>query len=178
MYRLLVAALWVGAPALAATHEMSVGAAALTTMDFLRPHTGRIAVDAAYAYRTERWLLGGGLRYAFPRDTAALPLELYGRALLVGRMGAWAPALGPELGLTGLAVISSDTWAPGLPDDFERRQAGLLGPVYLSFHAAPLRFEIGAFTLSALELQLGANFPPLGSSLRLQVDLLHVGVRL
>lgn len=178
MHRWLLAALCVGAPALAAGHEVSVGAATLSTWDFLRPHTSRIAVDAAYVYRAERWLLGGGLRFAFPRDAAALPLELYGRALLVGRMGAWAPAVGPELGLTGLAVLSSDTWARGLPDDFQRRQAALLGPVYLSVHSAPLRFEFPAWTLSALELQVGANLPPLGASLRLQLDFLHVGVRL
>jgi hypothetical protein len=167
-----------GGPALASEHQVAVGAATLTTSDFLRPHTGRTAVGLTYGYRTERWLLGGGVRFAFPRDTAVLPWELHARALLVARMGVWAPALGPELGLTGLAVLSSTTWAKGLPDDFARQQARLLGPVYFSIHSAPLRFEFSRFTVSAFELQVGANLPPLGATLRLQLDYINVGVRL
>jgi hypothetical protein len=116
------------------------------------------------------------VRLALPRGAASVPLELYARALLSARWGSWMPAVGPELGLSGLSILEPRT--TGLPEDIDALEGERLGNVYLAFHAAPLRFAVRGFTVSALELQWGTTFTPPGGTLRLQLGLLHVGVPL
>ncbi|MGZ3461002.1 MAG: hypothetical protein ACXU86_21145 [Archangium sp.] len=173
---LLAAALLPGAAA-AAGHELSLGltAVTLTNGGVYNVTTPRLGLEAAYAYELGSWRLGGGMRWA-PAGRGALPLELFARALLTPHLGVWRPAVGPELGLSGLPIILPPQG--GFPDDLSRQQAAQLGPAYVAVHAAPLRFAFQRFTLSALELQWGTSLNRPGSTLRLQLGLVHLGVLL
>jgi hypothetical protein len=159
-----------------AEHQVSLGATTSSTVGFFRSTLQRYAVDATYTYAWAGWRWSGGLRWAFPQGRATVPLEVYGRAQLAARVGWWAPAVGPELGVSGLSVL--DQGSINIPPDYRDAESGLFGPVYVAIHAAPLRFELPRFTVSALELQTGTSLPPLGPTLRWQLGLLHVGVRL
>jgi hypothetical protein len=171
---LLLAALLPHA-ALASEHGVSLGATAvlLTNGGAYNVTTPRYGLDATYTYAHETWRLGAGVRWA-PAGGGALPLELYARAMLGPSVGAWRPAVGPELGLSGLPVITPPRG--GLPDDLARLQAGTLAPFYIAVHAQPLRFVFRSFSVSALELQWGTPLHQPGAALRLQLGLLHIGV--
>src|SRR5262249_46946259 len=106
----------------------------------------------------------------------SVPLELYARALLSPGQGLWRPAVGPELGLSGVPIILAPQG--GFPDELSHDQAAKLGPAYVALHAAPLRFVFPRFSLSALELQWGTTLNQPGSTLRLQLGLVHLGVSL
>lgn len=162
--------------AVAAGHEVSLGATTVSTSSFFRSTARRWGLDASYAHELGAWRLGGGLRLALPGGAAAVPLELYARALLTARLGSWTPAVGPELGLSGLSVL--EPLRSRLPEDISDTEAERLGPVYLALHTAPLRFTVRDFTVSALELHWGTTLSPPGATLRLQLGLLHVGVKL
>ncbi|HYO55009.1 hypothetical protein [Archangium sp.] len=172
---LLTAALLPGAAA--AGHDVSLGVTAviLTNGGVYNVTAPRFGLEAAYAYELGSWRLGGGLRWA-PAGRGNLPVEVYARALLSARQGVWRPAVGPELGFSGLPIILPPEG--GFPDDLSRQQAAQLGPAYMAVHAAPLRFAFRRFTVSALELQWGTTLDRPGSTLRLQLGLVHLGVTL
>jgi hypothetical protein len=172
---LLSAALLPGVAA--AGHDVSLGVTAVTLTNggVYNVTTPRLGLDAAYAYELGDWRLGGGLRWA-PSGRGNLPVEVYARALLTTQLGRWRPAVGPELGVSGLPIILPPEG--GFPDDLMRRQASQLGPVYVAVHAAPLRFDFRPFTVSALELQWGTTLNQPGATLRLQFGLVHLGVTL
>ncbi len=136
----------------------------------------QLALDVALHHRLdvgprpELLELSAGVRIA-PAGDAALPLEVYGRVLLVAPLGAWRPALGPELGVSGLTHLMR----PPYPDDLHDWREEHLSPFYVAMSAAPLRFQAGRFTVSAAELQVGTALLQPGGSLRLQLGLLHLG---
>jgi hypothetical protein len=172
---LLAAALLPGAAA--AGHDVSLGVTAviLTNGGVYNNTAPRLGVEAAYAHELGSWRLGGGLRWA-PAGRGPLPVEVYARALLSPSLGVWRPAVGPELGLSGLSIIVPPEG--GFPEDSSRQQAARLGPAYVAVHAAPLRLAFRRFTVSALELQWGTTLHRPGSTLRLQLGLVHLGVTL
>lgn len=172
---LLSAALLPGVAA--AGHDVSLGVTAVTLTNggVYNVTTPRFGLDAAYAYELDHWRFGGGLRWA-PSGQGNLPVEVYARALLTTRLGRWRPAVGPELGVSGLPIIIPPQG--GFPDDLSRKQAMQLGPAYVAVHAAPLRFVSQRFTVSALEVQWGTTLNQPGATLRLQVGLVHLGVTL
>lgn len=172
---LLTAALLPGAAA--AGHDVSLGVTAVTLTNggVYNVTTPRLGLEAAYAYELGSWRLGGGLRWA-PSGLGNLPVEVYARALLSTHLGRWRPAVGPELGVSGLPIILPPRG--GFPDDLARQQAERLGPAYVALHAAPLRFAFRRFTVSALELQWGTTLNQPGATLRLQLGLVHLGVLL
>ncbi|WNG14169.1 hypothetical protein [Cystobacter fuscus] len=171
---LLLAALLPHA-ALASEHGLSLGATAViltngATYNVLSPRPG---LEAAYTYGRDAWRLGGGVRWA-PGGGGALPAELYARVLLTPPSGTWRPAVGPEVGLSGLPFIVPPRG--GFPDDLANEEAREFAPVYVAVHAQPLRFVFRSFTVSALELQWGTPINRPGAALRLQLGLLHLGV--
>jgi len=172
---LLAAALLPGAAAAGQDVSLGVTAVTLTNGGVYNVTVPRLGLDASYAYELGSWRLGGGLRWA-PAGRGNLPVELYARALLFTRLGRWQPAVGPELGVSGLPIILPPEG--GFPDDLSRQQAAQLGPTYVAVHAAPLRFAFRRFTVSALELQWGTTLNRPGSTLRLQFGLVHLGVNL
>jgi len=174
---LLLAASLLPGVAAAAGHEVSLGATAVTLTNggVYNVSSPRLALEAAYARELGSWRLGGGVRWA-PSGRGNLPVELFARALLSTQSGVWRPAVGPELGLSGLPIIISPVG--GFPDDLSRQQAQQLGPAYVALHAVPLRFAFDRFTVSALELQWGTTLNRPGSTLRLQLGLLHLGMTL
>jgi hypothetical protein len=173
---LLLAALLPGA-AVASTQEVSLGTTAvlLTNGGSYNVTAPRLALEAAWSREAGSWRLGAGVRWA-PAGRGAFPVELYARALLSTHLGPWRPAVGPELGLSGLPVILPP--AGGFPEDLSERQSAQLGSAYVALHAVPLRFAFGRFTASALELQWGTSLNRPGSTLRLQLGLLHLGMTL
>jgi hypothetical protein len=173
----LLAASLLPSLAAAAGHDVSLGATAVTLTNggVYNVSAFRLGLEAAYARELGAWRLGGGVRWA-PSGRGNLPVELFARALLSTQAGFWRPAVGPELGLSGLPIILPP--AGGFPDDLSRRQAEQLGPAYVALHAVPLRFTFRRFTVSALELQWGTTLNRPGSTLRLQLGLLHLGMTL
>jgi hypothetical protein len=170
-----LAALLVATPALA-EHAVSLGASTLQIRANYGVYPIRMLADAGYAYKTDRWLLGGGVRLATPQGGAPVPLEVYTRALLSARVGPWSPALGPELGYSFLSEVGPRE--SRLPPDILGLEAKYTGPLYVAVHAAPLRFTFGRFTFSALEVTLGTPITTPATLLRLQVGLLSAGVQL
>ena len=173
---LLLTALLPGLAA-ASGQEVSLGSTAvvLTNGGAYNVTTPRLALEAAWSLETGAWRVGAGVRWA-PAGQGSFPLELYARGLLSTRVGHWQPAVGPELGLSGLPVIRPPRG--NFPEDLPERQAAQLGPAYVALHAVPLRFAFGRFTASALELQWGTSLNRPGSTLRLQLGLLHLGMTL
>ncbi|PTL77001.1 hypothetical protein [Vitiosangium sp. GDMCC 1.1324] len=173
---LLAAVLLPGAAA-ASGHDVSLGATALllTNGGVYNVTSPRLGLEAAYAHELGSWRLGGGVRW-LPAGRGNLPLEVYARALLSTHLGVWQPAVGPELGLSGVPIILPPKG--GFPDDLSRQQAEQLGAAYVAVHAEPLRFVFDRFTVSALELQWGTSLNQPGATLRLQLGLVHVGVTL
>jgi hypothetical protein len=132
--------------------------------------------EVAYAYDGPRWAAQGGLRVAGPFEVMPLPLELFVRFLFTLRVGLWEPQVGPEAGLSGLAVFSPPP--SGRPTDFFDAEQRTLGPVYVAIHTAPLRFVWkDRFVASALELRVGTSLSGVGATLRTQLGLLTLGVR-
>jgi len=130
---------------------------------------------------TPSWLhLGAGLRAFGPVGGATVPLETYTQAQLVGAFGPWRPALGPELGLTGLfrpepmlrdsSVLTEKHDA--VEGYFERREDP--GPLYMAFTTSAIRFALGSFTLGVGDLQVGTSVVHPGSAFRFQLELAHL----
>jgi hypothetical protein len=160
--------------ATASGHEVSLGGNLFSTSGLALALPSRPGVELAYAYEHDSLRFGGGVRWS-PTELGNPPLEVYARALLTARLGVWRPSVGPELGLSGIAVVAPAR--DGYPADYRDSRAERIGPAYIGLHATPLRFAFSRFTVSALELQWGTHLvPEPGSLLRLQVGLLHVGV--
>jgi hypothetical protein len=172
---LLLIALLGATPALA-EHFTSLGASTLQIQANYGVYPFRLLADAGYAYETDRWLLGGGLRLATPKGGAPVPLEVYTRALLSARVGPWNPALGPELGYSFLSEVGPRE--SRLPADILGLESRYTGPLYVAIHVALLRFTFQRFTFSALEMNLGTPITTPSTLYRLQVGLLSAGVRL
>lgn len=119
-------------------------------------------------------LLGAGLRAGPPTNDTPVPIEGFIQAQLTARLGPWEPAVGPEIGFSGLARLAQNTFLP--LGALYRQSSAFLGPGYLAFTAAPLRFAIGMFRVSAAELFLGTGAFPFGTAVRVQVNALKVGI--
>lgn len=116
---------------------------------------------------------GGGLRTAHAPRAAVVPLEAFGQARFAAAIGPWRPAAGLELGLSGFTELPRYVGYPN--DDRSYEQRRLYAP-YVAFNTAALRFRASErWTLSALELQLGATLVHPGAAFRLQLGLLRVG---
>jgi hypothetical protein len=175
---LLLSAVLLPGGVVAAGHEVSVGSTALvvTNGGVYNPKAPYWGLEATYTRALGAWDVGAGVRLSPGAGSASLPMEAYARALLTPRLGLWVPAVGPEVGLSGLPVVLPPNG--GFPEDLSNLEEGLLGPAYVAFHAAPLRFAWRGFTASALELQWGTTLGQPGATLRLQLGLLRVGVAL
>jgi hypothetical protein len=155
---------------------VTLGAVGHVLTRFPSATSPRLALDVALHYRLDVGerpdlvQLSAGVRVA-PGGDAALPLEGYGRVQLVAPLGAWRPALGPELGVSGFTHLMRPPYA----DDLHDQREGRLSPFYVALSLAPLRFQRGRFTLSAAELQVGTGLLQPGGALRLQLGLLHLG---
>ncbi|EPX60250.1 hypothetical protein D187_002336 [Cystobacter fuscus DSM 2262] len=170
---LLLAALLPHA-ALASEHGLSLGATAvILTNGANNKLSPRLGLEAAYTYGREAWRLGGGVRWV-PGGGGSLPAEVYARVLLTPPSGTWRPAVGPEVGLSGLPINLPSRG--GLPNELKDEEARRSRPFYVAVHAQPLRFVFRSFTVSALEVQWGTPIHQPGSALRLQLGLLHLGV--
>lgn len=184
LFKCLVASLaLLATPALArAEHELSLGPGIFSYVSFQRGSTHLTTVEVAYHRRlahegsVRALRLGGGLRTGWPVTGTHFPLEGFVQAQLTARLGPWAPAVGSELGLTGFAkLFESKIFRSAEMKDLENAR---LGPAYVAFVAAPLRFHAGPVVLSALELHLGTSMPFFGQTVRTQLGLLRVGVEL
>ena len=174
-HALILAAALLPPGAQAAGHELSLAGGLSSTSEIYLNLPTRPGLEATYTYGKDVWRVGGGVRIRPTRDVA-LPLEVYGRALLTAQLGTWwQPSVGPELGLSAVPVVTPSRSA--LPQDYPDSRVDRFGPLYVAFHAEPLRFVFRRFTVSALEVQWGTHLAPRpGSNLRMQVGLLRLGV--
>lgn len=161
-------------------HRFSAGIASISYMSFFRSSPSQLAAEVGWAM-APRFLprgveLGAGLRATRGRPGVVLPLEVFGAARLVAQIGPWRPSVGPELGVSGLVPLPPR--ADRFPEDTDQVESRRLSPLFLSVEAAPLRFQFGRWTVSALELSLGAPLFPSGTALRRDLGLLSAGVSL
>jgi hypothetical protein len=160
--------------------EVTLGAAVHVFSRF-PSYAGPLPVlEAAYHHRLdvgavpELLRLGAGVRVA-PRGAAAAPLEGYVRLQLVSPLGPWQPALGPELGYSGLTRLTRILPGTAHPNDGVEAAEPRTTPFYMALAAAPLRFQLARLTLSAAEVHVGTELVRPGSTLRLQLGLLSIG---
>lgn len=160
-------------------NELSAGLSLLTQTGTFRPAPDRLLLELL-GLRTVAeqgpWSavqVGGGLRAGMPPAQGQLPLEAFLRVQVSTRMGSWRPAAGLELGLSG---FNDRYYSDVFPDnEQEGYEDARLGPAYGAFTASPLRFQLGRFHLSALQLSLGTGLKALGSSARIQLGVLSLG---
>ena len=112
--------------------------------------------------------VSAGLRFLHvDRLPAGFGIEGFVSAQVAPQLGHWHPLVGIEVGGTSL---SSDRLQPGpgySPEEYQSKQ-GSLGPAYVGFVLAPLRFCVRRVTFSVAGLQLATHLPQLGRALRLQ----------
>ncbi len=184
MSSLLLALLLQAAPGPGASldrsaHRLTLGVTSVDYDAVFRATADPLVAELSYGYvPSGRWApleLGGGLRLTRARPGVRVPGEVFVRARLEARFGtfAWRPAAGPEVGLSGLLVPGPRTDA--FPEDLDQVEARRLSPLYLSVDLAPLRFFFRGFTLSAMELSLGAPLFPSGTALRTELGLVSLG---
>lgn len=162
-------------------NEISVGANLMTLTrapSLVMPiTTAEVAYHRSFdlAGRPEMLRVGAGARLATEWRGLTVPAEAFARAQLVAPVGPWKPALGVELGVSGLTRLFRAQEGTEYPSDLVDSVEPSLSPVYVAAVAAPLRFQFGRFTVSAAELQIGSTVTDLDGSLRLQFGLLQIG---
>lgn len=160
-------------------HELSAGVSTMFQLGTFRSSPDFMLVEVAglrTAAEEGPWSavqFGGGLRVGWPQAPEKLPLEGFLRVQLGAKLGVWRPAGGFELGLTG---FNQRVAIRLLPDNrLEGLEDATLGPAYGSFVITPLRFQVGRFQASALQLHVGTGLRSPSASLRLQLGLLSLG---
>lgn len=167
-------------PAPARAHEITAGLATAFFQGHRDSTLTAWTADVAYHYRPQRpgllqsMRFTGGLRGGSATDDGGAVFDIYVRAAMVGHTGAWAPTLGPELGFTTLGTAFFRYPAP-FPDDLTVLNENKLSPLYLAFVVSPFRFCFYRFTLSAMELSIGAPIVGIGSIARFQLGIFNVG---
>lgn len=179
---LLLVVLALSSQAAPPVNELSLGVSTFAFASFFRgvgPFTG---IEATYHrpvasegfWRAVR--LGGGLRTGFPNEAAFFPLEAFVQAQLTASLGPWEAAVGPELGVGGYARLVRPLALVG--ERLISEEDARVGPAFAGFALAPLRFRLSRVTLSALEIHVASTAPPFGTTVRLQLSFLQVGVLL
>ncbi|HEY8207240.1 MAG TPA: hypothetical protein VIG99_07155 [Myxococcaceae bacterium] len=158
-------------------HGVSLGIGTVSYVSIFSGSPWRPGLDLAYERDlSPRWLLRAGLRAALPSQRTPVPGELYAQLQLRAVLGVWEPAIGPELGVSGLTDLGAlpDSLPPELNDLEQLR----VSPLYVAIAAAPLRFRLGRFTLSALELHWGTTLVPPGAAVRFHLGFIRVSAGL
>jgi hypothetical protein len=174
------------APAPEVRHGASLGVQALSTWGATGTSPTFLTLELATwhsvssAHTPAALLLGGGLRVAFPSARApdAVPLEGFVRAQLASPAwgGVWEPAMGVELGLSGLSRLQRQFYLdPRFPTPLRELEQARVSPLYAAFVASPLRLRLPWLRLSVLELLWGTPLGQPGAAARLQLGLLSVG---
>lgn len=100
--------------------------------------------------------------------------EGFARVSAALSLGAFAPAAGLEL---GVSARSDDDSGERLLSDGRAASRKDLFPGYIALHTSPLRFRVfERYRLSVLELQVGTHLAPFGRFVRLNVQLISLGV--
>lgn len=167
----LVLALSLGASIVRAQSlEVTGGASSLLV---LGPLSGQLstAIDAGISGPISsvfRWT--GGARLGL----GAWSSEVFGRISCAVDLGIVSPAAGIELGIS--ARGDDDTGEKLLLEGRASSRDDLF-PGYIALHSSPLRFQVfERFRLSVLELQVGTHLAPFGRFVRLNVQLISLGV--
>lgn len=161
-------------------HRVQAGLARVSYASFFNSPSDPLVFEASWAWLARPDVIsaeiGAGFRAAPARPGITLPVELFARARLEGRVGYWRPAVGPEFGVSGLAGLSPRR--DRLPGDLDAVEAERFSPFYGGMDAAPLRFAFGRIWASALEIGIGTGLLSPGGTVRLKVTLLSVGYAL
>jgi hypothetical protein len=89
-----------------------------------------------------------------------------------GVTGAWRPAVGFEVGYTTARRQFPTTTAP----ESSARLDSQAAPGYFEFLARPARFRLSNFNATVLGLGFGTPFAAPGAKLRVQIEVLQVGL--
>lgn len=167
-------------PARARPHEITAGAATSFFIGHRDITNTAWMLDVAYHYRPQKNVVLQSLRYTSgmrigrkPDDNGGV-FDVYLRGDMIANVGPWTPTLGPEIGLSTLGSQFFRYPAP-FPDDLTVLNEKKLSPLYMALVVSPLRFCFSRVTVSALELSLGAPINGIGSVVRFQLGVLHVG---
>lgn len=115
--------------------------------------------------------LAGGLRILHvDRLPDGVGVEGFVGVHLAPRLGPWRPLTGLDLGVTSLQSQRLSLEPRYGPEEYTPRLLPL-GPAYVAWVAAPLRFAVWHLVFQAVGLQLGTHLPQPGSALRLQLVL-------
>jgi hypothetical protein len=150
----------------AATYQLNYGALALANQIWFSP-----GVEVAAGFR-----VGFGARledgYCF-EGFGAVGIVPHFLTILddAGRSASWRPSIGLELGLTTANFVST-LRAPG--SGFS--EGGTSNGVYGAFATRPLRFRLTRFNANVLGITFGTMMGHVGQVLRIQIELLQIGV--
>lgn len=173
--RALLLLLLLAAPVASAEHALLVGGFTGTTVASFSSSPGVTGVHLAWLYRTGSFVSGVGVRFSPPSTVNPIPLEGYSRNGLTMSVGPWAPLLAFELGVSGLSGLARPL--ARRPQDFNRAENRLTGVFYVAMHTEALRFQHKRFTFSAAGVDIGTSLTAAGTVLRLNLELVSVGVR-
>ncbi len=172
MKKMILLFLLAGLPLAARTPsklEISTGASMLlyqSVFSFQQSFGGTAAVRGA---------LRGDLDWQAGVRVGSQPggVEGFARLLAAPELGAWAPMVGFEIGLTQRARFEE---GDKLLRETRRAMEGGVSPVYVGGFAAPLSFKLGsAWRLGVMELQIVSHLSHLGRTLRVQVGAVTLG---
>src|SRR5262249_55750232 len=127
--------------------------------------------------------LTGGLRLGFGSNLVdGFCFEGFGRIALVphfntavdaaGRTASWRPSVGLEIGGTS----AERQFGTGTAPSSIFKQLPGPGGVYAGLAARPLRFRLSSFNASAAGVTFATMIKDPGRQLRLQIEILEVGV--
>jgi hypothetical protein len=142
----------------------------------------------AIAVANQLWLapgieLGAGGRIGFGNRVASgFCWEAFGAVSLVphfgmltdgsGRTASWRPSAGLELGYSAAHIEYSSLRPLGSGVRTDSQPAG----AYVSFAARPLRFRFTRFDASVIGLVVGTPLVDAGRKLRVQIEVLQIGL--
>lgn len=167
-------------PAPARPHEITAGAATSFFIGHRDITNTAWMLDVAYHYRPQKnvvlqsFRFTSGMRMGRKPDDKGGVFDVYLRGDMIANVGPWTPTLGPEIGFSTLGSRFFRYPAP-FPDDLTILNEKKLSPFYMALVVNPIRFCFSRVTVSALELSLGAPMNGIGSVVRFQLGVLHVG---
>lgn len=173
--RVLSFVLVISSSAAWAEHALIAGGFTATTVASFSSSPGVSGFYAAWQYRTGSFVSGLGLRVSGVSAANPIPLEAFSRNGLTVEVGPWVPLLAFELGVSGLQGLALPL--PMRPQDFNRAENRLTGFFYVAMHTEAVRFQWKRFTFSAVGVDVGTSLTAAGTVLRLNLELVSVGVR-
>jgi len=130
-------------------------------------NTAGFEVAVGRSFR-ERIALEAGLRLGL----GTVSPDVFLRLMVMQQLGIWKPSIGIENGYSNRAFFEGDS---KLLEEIRDAMTDELGHWYVSSHIEPLGFGLkNNWAISIAEIDIGTHYKRMGSTLRLNVNLLKV----